>query len=386
MATGGGKSALFAVPILILREMARNRHLYPDLPTRALPQGIVVTPTKGLAANIVLELGKLGIPAFAYCHETITAARKAGRNLPYECKTWNVICVDPEHLRDKVWREITAFAVYRTNLVYGCVDEAHLINVWGADFRPDFKHIGGFFRGRLPSHASIMALSATLQPGLATKSVCSSLGMLGDNFYIFRNTNERPNTQFIMEPLENGVGGKIFPQLLRYLNSRRKAIIRCRTIDDVLRVFIYLWKALPPGPHRLRRLKMYHSLRSFEDNVEILQLLDEDPECQVVIATIAFANGLNATSLLDSILLGFPDTVDQLWQEKGRVGRNPETAAWGVVLFQPSSLAAAEKQIAACIVTDKAGREGEKEADCSGMMSAIDLVERPFRNALTTCL
>lgn len=53
MATGGGKSALFAVPIIVLRETARNRHLYPDLPGRALPQGIVVTPTKGLAANIV---------------------------------------------------------------------------------------------------------------------------------------------------------------------------------------------------------------------------------------------------------------------------------------------------------------------------------------------
>jgi superfamily II DNA helicase RecQ len=53
MATGGGKSALFSVPILILREMARNSHLYPDLPTWALPQGIVITPTKGLSANIV---------------------------------------------------------------------------------------------------------------------------------------------------------------------------------------------------------------------------------------------------------------------------------------------------------------------------------------------
>ncbi|KAJ7697656.1 hypothetical protein B0H17DRAFT_928278 [Mycena rosella] len=53
MATGGGKSALFAVPILILREIVRNRGLYPDLPIRELPQGIVITPTKGLAANIV---------------------------------------------------------------------------------------------------------------------------------------------------------------------------------------------------------------------------------------------------------------------------------------------------------------------------------------------
>jgi hypothetical protein len=149
--------------------------------------------------------------------------------------------------------------------VYGCVDEAHLINIWGVDFPPDFKHIGRFFRSRLSSHASIMALSAILQPGSATNSVCSSLG--GDNHYIFRSTNERPNTQFVTEPLENGVRGKIFPQLLPYLNSRRKAVVHCRTIYDVLRVFLYLWKALPPGPHRLRRLKMYHSLRSCEENV-----------------------------------------------------------------------------------------------------------------------
>ncbi|KAJ7097721.1 P-loop containing nucleoside triphosphate hydrolase protein, partial [Mycena epipterygia] len=307
MATGDGKSALFAVPIIVLRETARDRHLYPDLPGRALLQGIVVTPTKGLAANIVLELGKLGIPAFAYCHESVTAARKAGRDLVLEireCKTWNVICVDPEHLRNKAWREITACDIFRVNIVYGCIDEAHLINEWGLSFRPDFRHIGAFFNGRLPSSTSIMALSATLQPGVATKS------------------------------------------LLHYLNSGRKAVIHCRTIDDVLRVFIYLWKALPAGRHRLRRIKMYHSLKTSEENEEILQLLDEDPECQVIIATIAFANGLNVKALLDSILLGFPETVDQLWQEKGRVGRNPDTAARGVVLSQPSVLAAAEKQLA----------------------------------------
>ncbi|KAJ6571073.1 P-loop containing nucleoside triphosphate hydrolase protein [Mycena capillaripes] len=180
MATGGGKSALFSVPILILREMARNPRLYPDLPTRALPQGIVITPTKGLAANIVLELKKLDIMALAYRHETVTEARMTGRNLVEEisqCRTWNVICVDPEHPRDKAWCEITASNVYRTNVVYGCTDNAHLINEWGADFRPPFKHIGRFFRGHLPSSTSILALSATLQPGSATKSVLSSLGM-----------------------------------------------------------------------------------------------------------------------------------------------------------------------------------------------------------------
>jgi superfamily II DNA helicase RecQ len=92
---------------------------------------------------------------------------------------------------------------------------------------------------------------------------------------------------------------------------------------------------------------MYHSLRSVEDNEEILWLLEEDPLCQVVIATIAFANGLNVKSLLDSLSMGMPPTADQLWQEKGRVGRDPDTAARGVFFFfEPSALAQAEKQIA----------------------------------------
>ncbi|KAF8207369.1 hypothetical protein K438DRAFT_1962298 [Mycena galopus ATCC 62051] len=349
MATGGGKSALFAVPIVVLKELAAHPELYADLPARALPVGIVVTPTKGLAANIVFELSKLNVSALAYCQETVSEARIAGRNLVHEirdCKTWSLISVDPEHLRDKAWRQITAWDVFRANIIYGCTDEAHLIDEWGADFRTDFKHIGPFFRGRLPSSASIMALSATVQPGAATKSICSSLGFSGSDFHMFRSSNERANTQIILEPATKGVGGKIFPQLLPYLNSRRKAVIHCRTIDDVLRVFLYLWKCLPPGPHRLQRIKMYHSLRTFEENQEIIRQLEEDPECQAVIATVAIANGLNVRSLLDSIAYGMADTVDGIWQQMGCVGRSAETAARGVVFFQPTSLAAAQRQLA----------------------------------------
>jgi hypothetical protein len=59
----------------------------------------------------VLELKQLGVSALAYCHETVTEAQMNGRNLMQEiteCKTWSIICVGPEHLGDKAWREITA--------------------------------------------------------------------------------------------------------------------------------------------------------------------------------------------------------------------------------------------------------------------------------------
>jgi superfamily II DNA/RNA helicase len=53
-ATGDGKSAVFSVPILVLREYNANPALYPPgLRTRLNPVGVVVTPTKGLTNNIV---------------------------------------------------------------------------------------------------------------------------------------------------------------------------------------------------------------------------------------------------------------------------------------------------------------------------------------------
>ncbi|KAJ7840181.1 hypothetical protein B0H14DRAFT_3696682 [Mycena olivaceomarginata] len=90
---------------------------------------------------------------------------------------------------------------------------------------------------------------------------------------------------------------------------------------------------------------MYHSLRTAEDNQQILADLENGPYCQLVIATVAFSNGLNVKPLLDSISMGVPETVDKLCQDQGRVGRDPTTFARGIVLYQPSTLLAAEKQL-----------------------------------------
>jgi superfamily II DNA/RNA helicase len=57
-ATGGGKSALFGVPILVHQEISQNPSVYPifNVSIRPKPVGVVVTPTKGLASNIVCIL------------------------------------------------------------------------------------------------------------------------------------------------------------------------------------------------------------------------------------------------------------------------------------------------------------------------------------------
>jgi len=62
-ATGDGKSAAFAVPSLVLQEYNKHPEAYAaGLPTRTRPIGVVITPTKGLADNIVCFFCTLHVP------------------------------------------------------------------------------------------------------------------------------------------------------------------------------------------------------------------------------------------------------------------------------------------------------------------------------------
>ncbi|KAJ7762260.1 hypothetical protein B0H16DRAFT_1808887 [Mycena metata] len=63
---------------------------------------------------------------------------------------------------------------------------------------------------------------------------------------------------------------------------------------------------------------MYHSGCPPEYNEETIRLIDEDPELQIILATIAFANGINASSLLDSVTVGSSGSPDTTYQEKGQ--------------------------------------------------------------------
>jgi hypothetical protein len=53
-----GKSALFTVLIIILLEVAANPAVYPGFVNYRQPVGIVISPTKGLSANMVGHLSQ----------------------------------------------------------------------------------------------------------------------------------------------------------------------------------------------------------------------------------------------------------------------------------------------------------------------------------------
>ncbi|KAF5339662.1 hypothetical protein D9758_015592 [Tetrapyrgos nigripes] len=147
-ATGDGKSTLYIVPILVHLELSKHQDLYPPVID---PIAVAVIPTKALATSIV---------------DTIAAYhKKPGVNLEkliVECKTWNVICIDPKHLRSLEWACIIDDEHFKS------VDKAHLV------------------LSCVPDDVSTLALTATSAVGAVTTGISKSLTLLGDSFHLFR--------------------------------------------------------------------------------------------------------------------------------------------------------------------------------------------------------
>ncbi|KAJ7602828.1 hypothetical protein FB45DRAFT_727105, partial [Roridomyces roridus] len=281
-ATGDGKSALFIVPILVHLEVSKRPNDFPDFPgIRAHPVLVVITPTKGLASNIVEGLKKYDIAAIAYDRETVAAAHVAALNLVHEvssCSKYHVICVDPEHLHSDDWRRILSVSAFCNNLVAVIVEEAHLVVEW-LSFRKWYGGIGPFLRGRLPPDVPVGAISATVEPGAVQTA------------------------------------SRDFPQLLPFLNTGRRAMIYGYSCEMVTSIFEYLLRCEPPGVDHGRRVRQYSALCEPDFNAETLRLAETDPELQVIVATVALANGINVLGIDDSISVSMPSTLSQMEQQ-----------------------------------------------------------------------
>lgn len=81
-----------------------------------------------------------------------------------------------------------------SNLDIGMIvcDEAHCIDLWGSDFRPDYQKLGSFIK-KFPK-AKVMALTATA--GKATQKVIKEVCNMKSNVKIFKGDLERKNIKY----------------------------------------------------------------------------------------------------------------------------------------------------------------------------------------------
>ncbi|KAJ6462875.1 hypothetical protein C8R45DRAFT_1107949 [Mycena sanguinolenta] len=184
-----------------------------------------------------------------------------------------------------------------------------------------YSYIGQFVRGRLRPHVSVFGLSATLEPGIPTAEVCQSLGFR--DYQLFRFSNERLDIQLILEPLQHAV----------------------QTYEISTNLYLYLID-IDKGGQAGHRIRQYNSLCRPEFNTETLRLLETDPRLQIIIATIALANGVHSSAIDDVLMFQMPKTLSQAEQQAGRASRPQDATGKAVIFVQKSDLKNAKKFMA----------------------------------------
>ncbi len=290
MATGSGKSLCYQAPAAALGGLT-----------------VVVSPLIALMTDQLVGLRRAGVAAAAL-HSGLPDDEQRAALAGARAGTLSLLYVAPERFHSAAFRR--ALAESRVALLV--IDEAHCVSEWGHEFRPDYRRVGRFRRELRPR--ATMALTATATERVR-RDIARRLGL--DTPVEVVGGFDRPNLTFDAAWVEGrGSTARKRAALGAALRSAGggKAIVYCGTR-----------RAADETAEALRAEGLsavsYHAGRADRDEA---QEAFTSGRAQVVAATNAFGMGVNVPDVRLVVHTALPDSLEQLYQEAGRAGRDGE--------------------------------------------------------------
>ena len=301
LSTGSGKSAIYQLAGLFTRGAT-----------------LVVSPLIALQRDQVDGLRERALSA-AQLNSSVPEAERAAALADLAEDALEFLFLAPEQLANE--QVLDELATSAPSLVV--VDEAHCISEWGHDFRPDYLRLGAAIEAL--GHPTVLALTATAAPPVR-EEIIGRLG-LRDPEVVVRGF-DRPNISLAVE---------------RFHDERRKREALVERVAAAPKPGI-VYTATRKGAEELAatlaeagvRATAYHAGLRAGDREEAQEAF-MDGGLEAIVATTAFGMGVDKADVRFVFHAEIPESVDSLYQELGRAGRDGEPAQ-AILFYRPEDL------------------------------------------------
>jgi ATP-dependent DNA helicase RecQ len=287
MPTGGGKSLCYQLPAVL--DQGRT--------------AVVISPLIALMQDQVAQLKQMGIPAMFLNSAVVESDR-------YEVKRkaaageYRLIYVSPE----RAVMEGTAEWLKKVPVSFFAIDEAHCISEWGHDFRPEYRQLSKL-RMMFPEQAiAAFTASATRQ---VRHDIVEQLRLKDPLKSV--SSFRRENLRYLVEQCDGGMQDECLVEAVRRVKDGN-VIVYSPTVARVGEIIDLL------GEHGIAAVGYHGQMDGAIRKANQEKWMTE--EAPVLVGTIAFGLGINKPNVRAVVRLGLPDSIEQLYQETGRAGRD----------------------------------------------------------------
>ena len=344
--TGSGKTLCFQLPTLL-----RTGTAY------------VISPLKALMAEQVADLQRKKIPC-SFINSDLNPNEKQLRYELLKRQALKFFYCTPERFDASMVRPDEVQLVSAGKPTFLVIDEAHCIDRWGRDFRPNYSRLGAA-RSKL-GDPPVLAFTATA--GIQTQErILQSLNM--PDARVIVTGVDRPNIALLRLPVPEVARFQIVASLCGMMPQGR-AMIFVPTVKIGERVQHGLTSAGLEIP-------FYHSKLGTPNERDMLlgRFTGRiQPALPVIICTNAFGMGLDVPDVRLVVHWQHPASVEDYLQEFGRAGRDGKQSL--AVLFTSEANDDLKLlRFMAEMTVNEAGLEGEeREALLKAKYSQIDAI------------
>lgn len=290
----------------------------------------VVCPIKSLMYDQKSDLDAIGFTRCNYITGDLSADEKAKVQNEFGRGKYFFVFISPERFQTRKFRnEMTAIGLDR-DFAYAVIDEVHCLSEWGHDFRTSYLNLSRAIE-KLAPRASYIGLTATASVNVL-KDIQTEFKISDENvrtpldftrkelaFHVIddggRKTDEALQLVKLMQERWDGVAdiaGIIFTPTV---NGAKGCFPLAGALSSSLGQDVRFYSGSNPKGFR-------SSEAEFDQYKQEVQRDFKASKYSLLAATKAFGMGVNKGNVGYTIHFGIPGSMEALYQEAGRAGRD----------------------------------------------------------------